>query len=58
MFTTQNPRCAESGEGCGAVKIKCRLGSIIALLRCAGAPQSKKTRPCFFSFKVWDNFYQ
>ncbi|SUH35660.1 tRNA/rRNA methyltransferase YfiF [Salmonella enterica subsp. enterica] len=41
----KNPRCAESGEGCGAFRIWWRCGSIIAPFFWACEPHSKKTTP-------------
>ena len=48
----KKPLCAERGEGCGARRIKCRLGSTAAAFACAGEPQRTKIIPCFSRLTV------
>src|SRR4029450_8777858 len=45
----RNPRCADRGEGCAAVRTTCRLASINLIFFCAYAPHSRKTTGSSFS---------
>src|SRR6188472_3547658 len=48
----KKPACADNGEGCAALRIKCLLSSIKTLFSCANFPHNKNTT-CFFSSEIF-----